>query len=40
LSASYDITYGRADRLIPPSRVEVSTRDSAQKVLAPRWATP
>ena len=40
LSASYDIAYGRSDRLIPPSRVEVETRDSSQKVLATRWPTP
>jgi hypothetical protein len=40
LSASYDITYGRPDRLIPPSRIDVSTREAAHKVLASRWTPP
>jgi len=33
----YDVTYGRPEALIPPSRMSVETRDRSLKVAAPRW---
>lgn len=33
----YDVTYGRPDMLIPPSRVSVETRDRTLRVSSPRW---
>jgi hypothetical protein len=38
LASRWEITYGRPDRLIPPSKLEIQTRDSSRQVLAPRWA--
>jgi von Willebrand factor type A domain len=37
LASAYDITYGRPDRLIPPSRLSVAARDATQRVLVRRW---
>ena len=43
LSASilnrYDVTYGRPETLVPPSKVSVEVRDKSLRVAAPRWAT-
>lgn len=40
LGSRYEITYGRPDTLIPPSRIEIQPRDSALTVATSRWATP
>ncbi len=40
MASSYEITFGRPDRLVPPSRLEIEARDRALKVVAPRWARP
>jgi hypothetical protein len=32
------LTYGRPDRLIPPEKLEVTTRRPDLRVLAPGWA--
>jgi hypothetical protein len=39
LASRWEITYGRPDTLIPPSKIEVEMRDSSRQVLAPRWVT-
>jgi VWFA-related protein len=38
LLSQYDLTYRRPDRLIPPTRTSVETRDGTQKVLVRQWA--
>ena len=38
LASRWEITYGRPDTLLPPSALEVDTRDPSRQVLAPRWA--
>lgn len=38
LSARYDVTYARPDRLIPPSRLAVTLRRERGTVLVSRWA--
>lgn len=38
LGGRWEITYGRPETLIPPSRLEIDARDPAHQVLAPRWA--
>lgn len=38
LTSEYAITYGRPDRLVPPSRVVVEVHDRDARVVAPRWA--
>lgn len=40
LGSRHEITYGRPDTLIPPSRVEIQPRDSALTVVTSRWAAP
>jgi hypothetical protein len=40
LTSRWEITYGRADTLIPPKSLEISTRDNNLRVLSPRWARP
>lgn len=40
LGAGYEVTYGRPETLIPPSRIEVQARDSALTVVTSRWAAP
>lgn len=40
LLSRYEITYGRPETLIPPSRIEIRARDAVLKVLTPRWAAP
>ena len=37
ITSRYDVTYGRADSLIPPSKVTVEVRDKSLRVTAPRW---
>lgn len=37
LLSRYDVTYGRPDRLIPPSRLEVTARDRSWKLQVSRW---
>jgi hypothetical protein len=34
----YDVTYGRPDALVPPSRLSVEMRDRSLRVTAPRWS--
>jgi hypothetical protein len=38
LTSAYDITYGRPESLLPPTRIAVSTRNGSQRVLATEWA--
>jgi hypothetical protein len=38
LLSRYDVTYGRPDRLIPPTRVAVEVRDRPATVAVRRWA--
>jgi hypothetical protein len=38
LTARYDVTYGRPDRLIPPTRLAVDVRDQPATVAVRRWA--
>lgn len=38
LASRWEITYGRPDTLIPPSKLEIRARDDSRQVLAPRWA--
>jgi hypothetical protein len=40
LTSQYDITYGRPESLIPPTRLEVTARRKDVRVLAPRWTGP
>lgn len=40
LMSRYEITYGRPDRLIPPSRIEVTARDTSLRVSTTSWAAP
>lgn len=40
LGARYEVTYGRPERLIPPSRIEIQARDEALTVVTSRWAAP
>jgi hypothetical protein len=37
LLSRYDVTYGRPERLIPPSRLEITARDRSWKVQVSRW---
>ena len=37
LLSRYEVTYGRPDTLIPPTRLEIAGRDRAWKVQVPRW---
>ena len=43
LSASilnrYDVTYGRPETLIPPSKLSIEVRDRSLRVTAPRWTS-
>jgi hypothetical protein len=36
----YDVTYGRPEALIPPTRLAVESRNKALRVSAPRWPAP
>jgi hypothetical protein len=38
LTSRWEITYGRPETLVPPSKFEIQARDAALQVLAPRWA--
>jgi hypothetical protein len=38
LASRWEITYGRPETLVPPSKLEIQTRDTTRQVLAPRWA--
>ena len=38
LASRYDVTYGRPDRLIPPTRLAVDVRDQPATVAVRRWA--
>lgn len=38
LTSRWEITYGRPDTLVPPSKLDIQARDAALQVLAPRWA--
>jgi len=38
LVSRWEITYGRPDTLIPPSKLEIQARDGSRQVLSPRWA--
>jgi hypothetical protein len=40
LTSQYDVTYGRPDALIPPTRIAVSTRTSSHTVIASQWVRP
>jgi hypothetical protein len=40
LTSQYDITYGRPESLIPPTRLEVTARRKDVRILAPRWTGP
>lgn len=40
LGSGYEVTYGRPERLIPPSRIEIQARDEALTVVTSRWAAP
>ena len=37
LTSRWEVTYGRPDTLVPPSRVEVQARSTDMRVLAPQW---
>jgi hypothetical protein len=37
LTSRWEVTYGRPDTLVPPSRLEVEARSTDMRVLAPRW---
>lgn len=39
LASRWEITYGRPETLIPPSKLEIQARDATRQVLAPRWAS-
>lgn len=39
LMSRWEITYGRPDTLIPPSKLNVEARDRDRQVLAPDWAS-
>ncbi|MCC7007908.1 MAG: VWA domain-containing protein [Acidobacteria bacterium] len=36
----YDVTYGRPESLIPPTRLAVESRNKALRLSAPRWPAP
>jgi hypothetical protein len=38
LTSRYLVTYGRPDSLIPPDKVEVTSRRKDLRILAPKWA--
>jgi hypothetical protein len=40
LGSRYDVVYGRPDALLPPTRIAVTTRNSAHTVLASQWVRP
>jgi hypothetical protein len=37
LVKQYDLVYARPDVLVPPSKLDVQTRDKSLRVIAPRW---
>ncbi len=37
LTSRWEVTYGRPDTLIPPTRLEVQARSTDMRVLAPQW---
>lgn len=37
LTSRWEITYGRPDTLVPPTRLEVAARSADVRVLAPQW---
>jgi hypothetical protein len=37
LTSRWEVTYGRPDTLVPPSRLEVQARSADMRVLAPQW---
>jgi hypothetical protein len=39
LTSRWEVTYGRPDTLVPPSRLEVEARSTDMRVLAPQWVT-
>lgn len=40
IASRYDVTYGRLESLIPPTKLEVSVRQGSPRVLAPAWVLP
>jgi len=37
LTSRWEVTYGRPDTLVPPSRLEVQARSADMRVLSPQW---
>jgi hypothetical protein len=38
LTSRWEVTYGRPEALVPPSRLEIEARADGRQVVAPRWA--
>ncbi len=40
ITSRYDVTYGRLESLVPPTKLDVSLRQGSHRVLAPGWVLP
>jgi hypothetical protein len=40
IASRYEVTYGRPDTLIPPTRIEITAKNAALTVVTSQWAAP